>query len=301
MSRKSKEGIAMNINPRKKHIIYCISPVIIFLVVSNTVAFIIAGAMIAQNIDIINTRNLSEILDAILDDSLIYSILTYNTILAGIFAAMFFRDEAKQFDDRYHNKLKLSDVMMLVLYALSAYFVVTFAYTILQQLLGNILPELFAQHSGALDDLIFGKNILMSILAFGLLAPLAEELMMRALVFNRFRNRTSVKSAIVISSAIFGLLHFPVLLQMIYAFSLGLILAYSYYKYQNIIVPIMIHVVFNCANFLLLIPQVNSLLSTAEGVSLIFVLSIAMFVTGLVLIIRKKPPELNNEADFTES
>ena len=86
----------------------------------------------------------------------------------------------------------------------------------------------------------------------GLIGPLAEEICFRGLVYTFFR-RWGIVAAVIASTLVFVVLHsvhgFP-LVQIIG----GLIFAISFELTRNLMVPIVIHVLGNCAIFALSLP-----------------------------------------------
>lgn len=94
-----------------------------------------------------------------------------------------------------------------------------------------------------------------------LLTCIIEELLFRAILVFELVKFKSKNKAIIISSLIFGLIHLinissiasigPTLLQVIYTFGLGLILASMYIENKNIILPIIFHFLFNFLNDIL--------------------------------------------------
>ena len=70
-----------------------------------------------------------------------------------------------------------------------------------------------------------GKSLLMMIFWMGIVAPAAEEMIFRWLIYLRFRDHFSVLVSAVISAAFFGIYHGNVL-QAVYAFVLGGIFAW---------------------------------------------------------------------------
>ena len=98
--------------------------------------------------------------------------------------------------------------------------------------------------------LIFDSNILLQVLAVGIAAPIAEEVIFRGLIFKRMRERYNRWPSIIISSVIFGLIHGN-LIQFIYAFILGVLMAYTYEKFGSIWAPIIFHVIANMLSILM--------------------------------------------------
>ena len=70
-----------------------------------------------------------------------------------------------------------------------------------------------------------GKSLLMMIFWMGIIAPVAEEMIFRWLIYLRLRDHFSVLVSAVISAAFFGIYHGNVL-QAVYAFVLGGIFAW---------------------------------------------------------------------------
>ena len=85
----------------------------------------------------------------------------------------------------------------------------------------------------------------------GLLAPVAEEVFFRGLLFGYLR-RWNVPAAVLISTALFAALHLPAL-PVTQAVG-GLVFAVAYQKGKSLMVPIMIHVLGNLAIFTLSLP-----------------------------------------------
>lgn len=94
---------------------------------------------------------------------------------------------------------------------------------------------------GAVGMFIFG----------GLLVPFAEELLFRAVLYLWLRQRFGFWTGILISSAVFGIMHGEISVGVA-AFFLGLVLAWTYEKSGSLWSPVIIHVINNAAKILLL-------------------------------------------------
>jgi membrane protease YdiL (CAAX protease family) len=77
-----------------------------------------------------------------------------------------------------------------------------------------------------------------------LLAPVAEELAFRGLIYRIFRRTMLPLAATVLSAVIFGLMHVDPG-KAVWAFFLGLIVAVAYEQTRSILAPILIHALFN--------------------------------------------------------
>jgi len=85
----------------------------------------------------------------------------------------------------------------------------------------------------------------------GIVAPLAEEIVFRGLIFGYLR-RWGVPAAVLISTALFATLHLPAV--PITQIVGGLVFAVAYHTGKSLMVPIVIHVLGNLAIFSLSLP-----------------------------------------------
>jgi len=85
-----------------------------------------------------------------------------------------------------------------------------------------------------------------AVLEAAVLAPLSEEFMYRGVLLVTLLKRTGAAGAIVISSAIFALVHVPAEPQAVLPlFFLGMALAYAAYRTRSLVAPIVAHALFN--------------------------------------------------------
>lgn len=113
----------------------------------------------------------------------------------------------------------------------------------------NILLSLtgFVQTSATYQDVakqqysvVFGVGAIL----FGLISPIAEEIVFRGLVFNRMRRYSPTMVAIIVSSVLFGVYHGN-LVQGVYGTCMGILLAYTYERMRSFLVPCLFHAVAN--------------------------------------------------------
>lgn len=84
-----------------------------------------------------------------------------------------------------------------------------------------------------------------------IIAPIAEEIIFRGYLYKAFRDRFKPSYAIVLSAALFSVLHLE-LLATIQLFVVGIALAYVYEKTGNLMAPMTLHVLNNAVAFLYL-------------------------------------------------
>lgn len=107
-------------------------------------------------------------------------------------------------------------------------------------------PALNAGTEALSQMLVFEEPIemIISVLLISTLVPLWEEMFFRGYIHNVLRNRLGVWAAILVSSLLFGLFHL-IPLQMIGAFTLGILLAWLYEKSGSLWLPIFAHALNN--------------------------------------------------------
>ncbi|MPZ72532.1 MAG: CPBP family intramembrane metalloprotease [Nitriliruptorales bacterium] len=134
--------------------------------------------------------------------------------------------------------------------------------------LGTVLELLARLTRGTLPEVqetfrdIAADRSAAPVLVFGsvLVAPLAEELCFRGLLFSALRKRFPLWPAMGLSGLAFGLTHVQTtldgyLLVLLIVMPLGMFLAFTYERSRTLLVPITAHAVFNLVQVALLIRQ----------------------------------------------
>ncbi|MEJ2758555.1 MAG: type II CAAX endopeptidase family protein [Anaerolineales bacterium] len=88
-------------------------------------------------------------------------------------------------------------------------------------------------------------GIVLMVLSVGILAPIAEELIFRGLLYDFFRQKTGVSWAVLITSGLFGLAHYDSLAVVVSSFIMGLVMAIAVEKTKSLWVSIFMHVATN--------------------------------------------------------
>lgn len=83
--------------------------------------------------------------------------------------------------------------------------------------------------------------IVFTIFTIAILAPVVEEFMFRGVLLKRMIGKTSVWGGILISSLLFGILH----LDVIGAFLFGVVASLLYLRTNNLLIPILLHIINN--------------------------------------------------------
>lgn len=120
--------------------------------------------------------------------------------------------------------------------------VMLFSLVIVIEPLMEILPETAAPS---------GRGVYMLFALLGV-APVFEELLCRGVIFEAVRAKRGAWAACVLSSMIFGLMHFEPQF-VLNAFIVGLLLSYIYLRTRSIFAPIILHSLNNLFAYLFLI------------------------------------------------
>lgn len=101
--------------------------------------------------------------------------------------------------------------------------------------------EEYAQYSAGITDV---DRPLLGFFAAVIIAPITEEIFFRGLIYTRLKRGMPTAIAVILESAIFGLLH-GAAIWIAYAFLLGVIMTLIFEKFKSILVSIAFHAAFN--------------------------------------------------------
>ena len=113
------------------------------------------------------------------------------------------------------------------------------------ELIYAIFPHAFDSYNNLLNSVGFGNDVLMTVVYGVILGPVLEEFCVRGLTYG-YLNKAGLKPAttIIISALLFAFMHLN-LVQGVYTFFFGLLLAFLRYKYGSIKITILAHFCFN--------------------------------------------------------
>lgn len=110
-------------------------------------------------------------------------------------------------------------------------------------LVARIFPTIVSDYS-AIEEFLKFDNLYLSIIVTAFLPAIFEELLFRGVIFNSFNKKFNPLVAAIVSALIFGIYHMN-WLQGIFAFILGMSLAYVYLKTNTLFIPIILHFINN--------------------------------------------------------
>ena len=133
------------------------------------------------------------------------------------------------------------DVRKINVKILLKYMFLSFIIRILLELLVTFIPVTTTgvQTPSNIFEMIF------EIVATCIFAPIFEEIMFRFGLYKKLSKKLNVLISIILTSIVFALVHFYNIDGIIILFGISLVLNYSFYKTNNLIYPILIHLVHN--------------------------------------------------------
>ncbi len=158
------------------------------------------------------------------------------------------------------------------------------------------LTELLYDGYEATAEILFQGGLIVELIIMGVLIPVVEELIFRGLVYRRVRWYLGVMPAMILSALFFGTVHGN-LLQGLYAFIIGLLLAYVYERFHSILAPIAVHA---GANILSVIATETEILDFTYNDDTLFLvttgIALLIFAVMFYLITAFVYPKKKNEA-----
>lgn len=160
-----------------------------------------------------------------------------------------------------------------------------------------LLPEMSEAMKAAMEMMLNGP-IWIVLISVSIFAPFFEEWLCRGIILRGLLKKVKPAWAIVISAAIFGLIHGN-LWQAIPAFIIGVILGYVYYKTGSLKLTMLMHCVNNTLSVIVSrIPAFEDVEFFAEVMSpwayVLVVLAFAVVLASGLVIMRSIPPKEDN-------
>lgn len=96
----------------------------------------------------------------------------------------------------------------------------------------------------------YSAHFIIGIICYGIITPIAEELLFRGIIYNYLKRFMNLKIAFFVAAALFGFYHMNTV-QGVYAFIMGLIIAYAYEYFGDFRAPVAVHVMSNIISYCL--------------------------------------------------
>jgi membrane protease YdiL (CAAX protease family) len=142
------------------------------------------------------------------------------------------------------------------------------------------------------------------ILTTVVMAPVFEEMLFRGLILESIRQKRNSTYAVMVSALMFGLVHAPILPQMLNAFVMGVMLGYVYVLTGSLVSVIIIHAVNNALSYLVMEITGNQQVELRDMIGndllywIIFGVSVVVFVGIMVWMALLTTKKRQQESEF---
>ena len=206
-------------------ILQCLLPVLIYYIIHNTAA--VFGLSVLQ---ILKEKMVWELAK----DSFWFYTETFVKMaamaLGGLAVYPYFKKEKA---DKLPVKLKIRDSILLIVTGSILSIGINFLFSITGFTAGSDKYQQVA-------EVQFALPLWLGCIFYGVFSPVVEELVFRGIAYNVLKRYIAEKMAMIGAALLFGAMHGNVV-QMIYGTLMGMVLAFVYQKYQNLLAPILLH------------------------------------------------------------
>ena len=215
-------------------------------------------------------------MDKIQNSGFMTNILCLTTAISAIVAILWYKlafvrkYTVEKKEELRKNVLHGKVIAMLVIAAAGCYS--------LDVTIANLVAWLSPAAMDSFDSIMgaaLSGSLVISFLTMVILAPVAEECLLRGIVFQMLSKRFTAIPAVVLSALFFSLYHLNIM-QALYVLPLGLLLGYTAYKCKSVLPCILIHMVNNLMPFLIMmLPE--GLHGVATFVTIFIVCAVILF------------------------
>lgn len=164
--------------------------------------------------------------------------------LPALIGVLILRNKEESLCDRLmFRKLRLKAIFPLVLYGIVIIPIGTLANAVSLLFTDNTVTES--------SSLYLNQNIMTALVFVAVVGPFVEEFVFRAVIYNGYRKAGGRMGAVVLSSLLFGLMHLN-LNQLVYAFTVGMLLALVAEAAGSVWASLIGHLVFNAENVIMM-------------------------------------------------
>ena len=217
--------------------------------------------------------------------------LIANAVIAISIYVIFFAIRKKNFfNETSIKKISAKTAILAVTTVIGTYCCMNYALNFIPE--DSSLAQNFIESSSRLSGMPFWQ----SLLATSIIVPILEEVVFRGLKFSRLNRSMPTWLAIIITSAVFGLVHGQAL-WAVWAGLLGVIINIVRVKTGSLIPCIIIHIINNTTSSIISELNLDTEISLGANIAVV-VIGAVFLVTSLYLIGKDKS---DNEADVEVS
>lgn len=118
----------------------------------------------------------------------------------------------------------------------------------------------------------------LAVLVYGIITPICEEIVFRGILYNRLKKLSPYFLAMVVQALLFGIYHGNIV-QGMYGFLMGMLLAFVYEHYKNMMAPVIFHMLSNLSVLLTtFVPSLSKNWNTPKMCAIFGVISLFFFL-----------------------
>lgn len=149
------------------------------------------------------------------------------------------------------------------------------------------LAEYYSETIESLNNAVYSGGIIVEVIAIGILAPVAEEMVFRGLLYKRSREQLKPLTAMILTSFLFAFFHGNVV-QGVYAFLIGILCAFALERFKNILAPILVHIGANIFSIVMVETGASDFITQSNTTTIIYIVIMAALVAVFTWLIHDK-------------
>lgn len=130
----------------------------------------------------------------------------------------------------------------------------------------------------------FSASLWVGLLCYGVISPIAEELLFRGIIYNVLKRMTKLPLAMIVSAFLFGSYHMNSV-QGAYGFAIGCLMVYAYEYFGTFYAPVAIHIL---SNILAIVMEKIVMISAGFVNWITCIIFLAIAAGGLYLLRKQK-------------
>lgn len=202
---------------------------LLYFSITNILIFIASRLYIINNRTTVSQESLIKFINS---NGLIISLITGLIILALLLLFI----KKKVVPPCEFDKISLKTILYIAIFC--------FGTAVIMGILVGLLTLIFPSYKEISDLMQESHSSIFKLFIVIVFAPTFEEIFFRGVIFGYLKKNYNIVLAIILQALIFGILHGNIV-QGIYAFLLGVILALIYYYTNSLYSSIVFHLVFN--------------------------------------------------------
>ncbi|MGG3890602.1 CPBP family intramembrane glutamic endopeptidase [Metabacillus fastidiosus] len=176
-----------------------------------------------------------------IDDPIAYLYFSYGLLSFFPLLWFFFQFKKQKIASVVYTKGFIQHIPIILLLIVILFSFSSGTVWLTDYILSFIIPD-YVEESFVEEDLN-GMQFLLSAIQSCVIGAAAEEFIFRGLLLKRLASKTTVLMGAILSSLLFGILHYDI----IGSFVFGFIMSILYLKSGNLLLPITIHILYNTA------------------------------------------------------